>query len=139
MAAESSPSSSTSVPPFSCRINGDLLEGLNDKDRRFYVQMDATDQKIDWLLNHAVGQATTLEGVLKQTTATNGKVLAAQADIVTLKESTAPVVRAYGLASAAARSKWGWAGAGVMVFFVLPWLAAHAPNPADFFKLVLGF
>lgn len=133
------------VPDFPCRIPEELLKDLPPAQQQSYRQSDRLDQKMDWLLDHAIAQAQTLEEVRVQATKTNGSVIQAKADIVALKEAvaaqvaaTTPVVRAYGVAKTLAKSRLFWVGAAAFVLIGLPALLSVAPAPLTFLKAAVA-
>lgn len=120
------------VPPFECQLPPGLLEGRSDIEKHLYTSIDEIKQAVRWSANLSAATAnrmneitTEVKEIRRQTTATNGRVLAAE---VALKE-TVPVVRVYHWGRQAVKTKVFWATAGIFLFVVVPFLIEHAPVP----------
>lgn len=129
------------LPSFQSRLPESLLKDLKEPERFLYIQSDKTDQRIEWLMSHALDQAAKLEEVRQevketkeQAMKTNGRLLSAEK---TLSEHE-PAVKKVELGTKVVTSRWFWIGAAAFVFFVAPWMMVHAPSPATFLQAVFG-
>lgn len=130
-----------SIPQFESKLPAEFTKGLDDRGQFLYTEMDKNSQKLEWLLNHSIEQATILAEVKAQTTKTNGRLLIAEEDIKEIKATQLemkPAVAALQATLKVMRSKWFWVGAFMVVAFVFPWVATHAPTPSEFVKIVFG-
>lgn len=137
MAAQPNREHPLSVPSFESKLPPEFLHGLDERGRYLYTAVDQMRQAQEWFATWAVKQDEKVEAIRVQTTATNGKVITAQSDIISLKQEAAkaePVIRAYGVARALARSKAAWISVGLIVFVLIPWMSSILPGPATLVK-----
>lgn len=128
---------SLTVPPFESKLPSELLEGLDKRDKYLYTKLDEIGQAQAWLVRQSVKHHETLEEVRAQAVATNGRLLAAETDIKTLKavdEAARPAVEAVQIAMKVGSSKWFWIAAALMLSIGLPWLVVNAPTPVSVIK-----
>lgn len=144
MAAQPPHENPLSLPSFESKLPPEFLHGLDERGRYLYTAVDEMRQAQEWFAQWAVKQDEKVEAIRIQTTATNGKVLAAQADIVKLKEGlkeevekTAPAVKAYGVMRTLACSRVAWIITGLIIFVLIPWMSSILPGPATLVKLAV--
>lgn len=129
------------VPPFASKLPPEFVQDLDERGRYLYTTMDEIKQAQAWLTQRAVEHTAKLEEVSIQTTATNGRLIKAEGEIKEIKvtqEEAKPALKLVNIGLALLKSRLFWLGVSGVVFFVIPWLAVHAPTPSEFFLLVFG-
>lgn len=127
------PIKTITVPPFESKLPPEFLEGLDDRGKYLYTEIDKMGQAQKWIIERTIDSHATQQEIRTQVYETNGRLRKAEGEIKSIQGDIAAVR----FAKAVITNKWFWIGSAAFLVFVVPWVVTHAQVARDIFKLLL--